>query len=274
MTGNKKEGTHMKVYISTDIEGITDVTTWNETDLEKPESRAACEQMTAEVAAACEGALKAGAGEILVKDAHWHARNILHERLPREVRLIRGWGKEPLSMLQGMDGSYAGLMMIGFHSRGGGAGSPIEHTLDPDFVHVRINERFASEFLVFAYAAAWLKVPVVFVSGDQALVDEVKSINPHISTVAVKQAVGDSTVNIHPADAVDRIREGAASALQGDLKKCLVDLPEKFRVEIRFKEHKHAKRSGFYPGARLEDPFTVVFETEDYFEVLRFFFFM
>ena len=51
----------MKIYISADIEGITDVTHWDETNLDKPDSRAACEQMTAEVAAACEGAVKAGA---------------------------------------------------------------------------------------------------------------------------------------------------------------------------------------------------------------------
>lgn len=264
----------MKIYITADIEGITDVTHWDETNLEKPDSRAACEQMTAEVAAACEGAVKAGAGEILVQDAHWLARNIEHGKLPREARLIRGWDKGPMSMVQGLDKSFDGLAMIGFHSRGGGAGSPIEHTNDPGYVHLRINERFASEFLVFAYAAAWVGVPVPFVSGDQALVDEVKSINPHITTVAVKQGVGDSTVNIHPAQAVEQIRAGAEKAFKADLKKCLVTLPENFRAEIQYKDHTKARRSSFYPGAIPVDPFTVAFESTDYFEVLRFFMFM
>ncbi|MGA9398086.1 MAG: M55 family metallopeptidase [Anaerolineaceae bacterium] len=264
----------MKIYISADIEGITDVTHWDETNLEKPDSRAAAAQMTAEVAAACEGALKAGAKDILVKDAHWLARNIEHGKLPREVRLIRGWGQHPLSMVQGLDKTFDGLAMIGFHSRGGGAGSPIEHSMDPGFVHVRINDRFASEFLIFAYTAAWLGVPVVFVSGDQALMDEVKSVNPHITTLAVKEGVGNSTVNIHPALAVERIRDGMARALKGDLKKCLLALPEKFRVEIRFKDHTKARHASFYPGACAIDPFAVGFETGDYFEVLRFFHFM
>jgi D-amino peptidase len=239
----------MKIYISADIEGITDVTCWDETNLDKPDSRAACEQMTAEVAAACEGAVKAGASEILVKDAHWLARNIDHHKLPREANLIRGLGQTPLSMVQGLDKDFAALALIGFHSRGGGAGSPIEHTNDPSYVHVRINERFASEFLIFGYAAAWLGVPLAFVSGDQALVDEVKSVNPAITTVAVK-------------------------ALKGDLKHCLVALPDKFKVEIRFKDHPKAKRAGFYPGVITVDPFTVGFESDDYFDVLRFFMFM
>jgi D-amino peptidase len=177
-------------------------------------------------------------------------------------------------MVQGLDKDFTALALIGFHSRGGGAGSPIEHTNDPSYVHVRINERFASEFLIFAYAAAWLGVPLAFVSGDQALVDEVKSVNPVITTVAVKQGVGESTVNLHPDLAVERIRDGMAQALKGDLKHCLVALPEKFRVEIRFKDHPKAKRAGFYPGVITVDPFTVGFETDDYFDVLRFFMFM
>lgn len=264
----------MKIYVSADIEGITDVTHWDETNLDKPDSRAACEQMTAEVAAACEGAVKAGAKDILVKDAHWLARNIDHHKLPREARLIRGWTQHPLSMLQELDQSFDGVMLVGYHARGGSGGSPLEHTNDPGYVHLRINDLYASEFLVFAYAAAWVGVPVPFVSGDQWLVDQVKSINPNIITVAVKQGIGEATLSIHPDVAVERIREAAEKALKGDVKKCLVALPEKFQVEIRFKDHTKAKKAGFYPGAIQVDPFTVSFETGDYFEVLRFFSFV
>ena len=60
----------MKVFISADIEGITGVTHWNETELGHAEYQAAREQMTAEVVAACEGALEAGAQEIWIKDSH------------------------------------------------------------------------------------------------------------------------------------------------------------------------------------------------------------
>lgn len=264
----------MKIFISADIEGITDVTHWDETNLDKPDSRAACEQMTAEVAAACEGAVKSGANDILVKDAHWLARNIDHHKLPKQARLIRGWTQHPLSMLQELDKSYAGVMLVGFHARGGSGGSPLEHTNDPNYVHLRINDLYASEFLVCAYAAAWMGVPVLLVTGDQWLVDQVKSINPNITTVAVKQGIGEATVNMHPDLAVEHIREAAEIALKGDLKKCLVALPGKFHVEIRFKEHHKARRAGFYPGVITVDPFTVGYETDDYFEVLRFFMFM
>ena len=56
----------MKVYISCDIEGIAGITDWEEatkTHGTYPEFR---EEMTAEVLAACEGAIAAGATEILI----------------------------------------------------------------------------------------------------------------------------------------------------------------------------------------------------------------
>ena len=90
----------MKIYISADIEGVTGVTHWDETDLTKGEYNQFREQMTAEVVAACEGALEAGATEIWVKDAHDSARNIIAAKLPQAAKLIRGWSGHPFIMVQ------------------------------------------------------------------------------------------------------------------------------------------------------------------------------
>ena len=52
------------------MEGITGVTHWDEVDHDKPVYGQFQKQMSLEVAAACEGALEAGAKEIWVRDAH------------------------------------------------------------------------------------------------------------------------------------------------------------------------------------------------------------
>ena len=59
------------------------------------------QRMTAEAVAACEGALAAGATEIVVRDAHGSGRNILQEQLPREAKLIRGWSGHPYANILG-----------------------------------------------------------------------------------------------------------------------------------------------------------------------------
>jgi len=260
----------VKVYISADIEGVTGVTHWDETQLEKDEFKAPREQMTAEVVAACEGALQAGATEIWVKDAHHTARNLIAAKLPQQVRLIRGWSGHPLMMVQELDSSFRAAMFIGYHSRAGGAGSPLAHTMSGRLDYLSINGRFASEFLLHGYAAAYVKAPVVFVSGDKGLCDEVAEVNAHIHSVAVKEGIGGSTISIHPAIATARIKEGAFKAVSGDVAACTLDLPPQFTVEARFKDHFEAFNRGWYPGARQTDPKTVQFVSEDYFEVLRF----
>jgi D-amino peptidase len=112
-------------------------------------------------------------------------------------------------------------------------------------------------------------VPLVFVAGDAGLCEEARSLNPNILTTAVKQGVGGSTVSIHPHLAVERIREGARTALEGDVSRCQIQLPGRFSVEIEYRDHAQAYRSSFFPGASQKSPHAIQFETDDYFEVLR-----
>jgi len=79
----------MKIYISADIEGITGATHWDETDKKHSDFEEFRNQMTAEVNAACEAALKSGATEIWVKDAHASGRNLIPSKLTRSVKIIR-----------------------------------------------------------------------------------------------------------------------------------------------------------------------------------------
>jgi D-amino peptidase len=261
----------MKVLISADIEGITGTTVWDETEKKHPDYAEFREQMTAEVAAACEGALNAGASEILVKDAHDSARNLIPERLPREARLSRGWSGHPYLMVDGLDFSYGALMMIGYHSRAGSGANPLSHTMTGSVTQVKINGRLADEFTINAYTAALERVPVAFVSGDAGLCADAASLVPGVTTVAVKQGVGHATINIHPHLAVEQIRAGVQKALQGDLLRCRLALPDHFQVEMHYKEHTKAYGVSFFPGASLKDDLTVQFDAQQYFDVLRFF---
>ncbi len=263
----------MKIFISSDIEGVTGATHWNETDKAHADYAEFREQMTAEVAAACEGALSAGATEIVIKDAHWTGRNLIAAKLPREARLIRGWTQDPYSMMAGLDESFHAALMTGYHSRAGSDTSPLAHTLTGRVVSLKINDRYASEFLINAYTAGWLRVPVVFLSGDDGICQDAAAFLPNLTTVAVMEGTGNATSSLHPALAVERIRSGVEKALKGDAARCRVAMPPHFVTEVRYKEHTTARQVSFFPGARLIEPHVVQFEADDYFEVLRFFMF-
>ena len=264
----------MKVYISADIEGVTGVTHWDEADRQNPDYKEFREQMTAEVSAACEGALAAGAREIWVKDAHASARNLIAAKLPKQTRLIRGWSGHPFSMVQELDGGFHAMLMVGYHSRAGSGANPLAHTHSGKIASLKINGHLASELLIHALAAAYVRVPLVFVSGDQGICDEAADLIGDIATVAVKRGIGDASINIHPHMAIEKIGEGVHIALQGDVSKCNLTLPEFFEVEIIYKEHAVAHRASFFPGADLKQPHCVGFDSADYFEVLRLFAFV
>jgi D-amino peptidase len=264
----------LKIYISADIEGITGITHPDETLKSKSDYADFQKQMTAEVVAVCEGAIEAGATEILVRDAHDTGRNIIASRLPEEVKILREWSGHPFSMVQGIDESYDAAVFTGYHSRAGSDTNPLAHTLTGSSMHIKINDRFASEFLINSYAAASVGVPVVMITGDKGICDEASDLNPDIHTVAVSEGAGTSNISIHPNLATKRIKEAAKMALSGDKSKCKIALPHKFEVEILYKDNRLAYKTSFYPGARLDGTHTVRYDCTDYLDVLRLLIFM
>jgi len=261
----------MKIFISADIEGTTGITDWNEAKYDNSiEYKQFQMQMTEEVSAACRGANIAGAKEIYVKDAHASAKNIIAANLPENVNLIRGWSGHPYLMVQGVDETFDAAIMIGYHSSANSAGNPLAHTISSSKVaSITINDVPASEFLIYSLACNSIGVPVVFVSGDKNLCEQVKLFNKNIKTVSVSNGIGSSTTSIHPKRSLKLIEDGVAQAVSMNPDKCKTELPEYFVVEISFHSHVKAYHSSFYPGMVQKDVKTVIFETDDYFEVLR-----
>lgn len=260
----------MKVFISADMEGTCGITTWPETERSTGTDYVPYQKlMTGEVVAACEGAIAGGATDILVKDAHDSARNIDTTALPKICRILRGWTGDLFTMMSGLDDSFDAVGYTGYHSEATALGNPLSHTMNGENEYVLINGRKTSEFLMNTYTAAYCKVPVVFVSGDQQLCDFAKELIPAITTVPVNQGRGGGVLSIHPAVAVERIRAGMAEAVQ-KADQCHLTLPEHFEVTIRFREHKAAYSKQFYPQAWLEEGKNVCFASDDWYEVLRF----
>ena len=197
----------MKLFISADIEGTTGIARWDET--ENGHSRYAyfAQQMTREVSAACEGAMAAGCTEILIKDAHDSACNLIPDQLPVETRLFRGWGSDFFGMVAGLDETYDGVFFTGYHSGAGMDTNPLSHTMNRQNNFVRINGIIAPELMINSLTAAYLGVPVRLVTGDQGLCDWMHKFSPNTETVAVSEGHGRGSIAIHPKKALELIRD-------------------------------------------------------------------
>lgn len=260
----------MKMYISADIEGVAGLTSWSETDLSHRDSATYIKQLAKDINVVCEVATEKGYNEIIINDAHDTGRNLSGEMFPSNVKIIRGWSGHPLCMLEGLDDTFDCVVFVGFHSGAGSNDNPISHTMSNRKVReIKINNKIANEFLIFAYAASYIGVPVVLVTGDQGLCDYVNGVNASIKTVSTKEGFGGATISKHPNVVIEEIEQNSHEILDGDKSKCLINLPEEFEVQVTFKKHEDAYKASFYRDTELlEDGYTIEYKSTDYFDVL------
>lgn len=239
-----------RYFISVDIEGITDVTFWSETEAGKVGYDAACEQMTRETAAACRAVLAAG-GLPVVRDGHGGACNIRHIDLPEGAELMRGWACHPGSMMAGLDGTFSGVIYIGYHAPAGSDGSPLAHTSEYEQIRwAKLNGKLASEFTMNSLYAASLGVPSLFLSGDEAICRMAEAEIPGLSTVAVKRCKGNSTWNIHPKTAEKAIEEAVAKQLAAGAPP-VPEVPETLVLDLCLPTHQAVRSARRLPGVEV-----------------------
>ena len=259
----------MKVFICADMEGITTTTTWKEVDQSYWSYGLHAKQMTEEVLACIQGVKQAGATEIVVKDAHESATNIDPTRMPAGVILLRNWSGHPYQMVEGIDRTFDAALFVGHHSAAGRTGNPTSHTMTARCNYLKLNGMIASEFLLYSYACALEGVPTVFLSGDRMLCEDSKDLHPKLVTCAVKDGSGAITMNYSTEDTIARIRELSEQALTQNLNHALAELPDYFEAEFCFKEHTWAEAASYFPGVIRKNENTVLFQSDNFFEVLR-----
>lgn len=260
-----------KIYVSCDMEGTAGVCSWNQVDPSNAHEYPIYRRyMTREVRAAIEGAREGGVTEILVNDSHWSMHNLLFDELPCDdgVRVLSGAPK-PRSMGQGLDGSFGGVFLTGYHAKAGDSAA-LAHTMTELVYSVSVNGTSCSEALIFAALAGSYGVPVVLVTGDRTIVDEIAEFLPWAVGVAVKESIGFSSVNsLTPRAAQDAIRAGAREAVTRieDAKPFTFDPPYELIVETLGVEH--ADMIELMPQFRRIGTRAVRFGANDYRSLLR-----
>lgn len=260
----------MKVYISCDIEGISGVVAAAaQTSPEGKDYVRARELMTAEVNAAVAGAVKAGATEIVVNDAHGPMTNILIEKIDPAATLVTGAPK-PLSMMQGIGPEFQAVVLVGYHSRQGTAGV-LSHTISGGSVaNIWVNDILVGETGINAGIAGHYGVPIVLVTGDDEVAREAKELLPHIHAATVKWAVNRQSARcLAPVKARQVIEDATVKALAGldSAKIWLPGSPVTFKIE--FKDSGMADNAARLPYSKVLDPRTLSFTADDYLTAFR-----
>lgn len=246
-----------KLFISVDMEGITGVIQPAQLGPGGFEYGQAREWATGEVNAAIDAARAAGVREFVVCDSHGNAQNLLLDKLPVDVRVVRGFPR-PLEMMEGIDPSFDGVLLIGYHASEWNVNAVRSHTISSGrLLGIKLQGSYVMEAVFNAAIAGHFGVPVLFISGDRAAVGELQKTLPHVEGVVVKEPLGfHSALTVTPTRGRQMIAEGVERAIRGAAKAAPYRLKTPIDLEVGFKFTPDAERAAFVPGlARVDAHF-------------------
>ena len=253
----------LKVFISVDMEGIAGVISESECSPKGSDYDYFRRIMTLETNAAVEGALAAGATEIVVRDGHGSKTNIFPDLLHKKARLFRGITENPENMMLGIDESFDAVLFIGYHAKAGTAGGILAHTSSGNVIDLSINGVSLPEAGYNALIAGLYDVPVAFIAGDDWICRQAKDLFGDVETVETKQGFGTAELGVHPATVREQIKEKATSALL-DLKRFKpYKMKPPYMMVLKVK-----KAKPLYPGAKETGENEFTFMSSNLLEVL------
>jgi len=252
------QGRPRKIFISVDMEGISGVVQPAQLGPDGFEYQRAREWMTGDVNAAIAGIRDAGPAEILVCDSHGNGQSLLIDKVPDDVRIVRGFPR-PLEMMQGIDETFSAAVFIGYHASEWTANAVRGHTISSArLLGIRLNGAEVSEGIYNAALAGEFGVPVAFISGDRLAVTQLQHVVPSAEGAIVKEPYGYHSANtVTPARGQAMIREGLKRAIGklGSMQPYRVATP--VALEVGFKLTIDAERAAFLPGLARSDAHSV-----------------
>jgi D-amino peptidase len=259
----------MRVYMTTDLEGVAGVLLDSQVGGDSPEYEKARRLLTKEVNAAVAGALAGGATEVLVDDAHWRGFNFVFEELHQGARYVMGTSRPNWlpELYRGFDATF----FIGCHAMAGTQGAVRDHTMSSLSWHnLWVNGKPMGEIGLWVAIAGHYGVPCGLVSGCEKACEEASSLVPGIETVVTKKGLSRYSAVLEPADRVQQmIREKAETALATVKRIRPYRVGEPVELRIEYNVTGQADGVGVIPGRERVDSRTVAYRAPNIVDAIK-----
>ena len=259
-----------KIYIVTDLEGVSGVCKFDQVGGEGQKVTDAFNILKSELNSAIDACKESGVAEIVIWNGHGVTGSIKLEDIRSGVKFVIG---DVLYPAYGIDKTFDGIMLIGQHPMNGTENGVLEHSFcNGVYTNVYLNGRRIGEAGLLAAIAGYFDVPMIFLSGDTAAVKEAKSIDKNITTVAVKDGFSRTgTITLHPSDAGQLIAENVKKglALAGKMKPWKLKGP--VTIKIEYSTTSPADRNSLVPGVKRTGPKSISYTGKNIIEVAKIF---
>lgn len=260
----------LKIHISVDLEGIAGAVTDAQLGEGGFEYQRFREFATAEAVTAVEAAFEAGATEVLVADSHGNGQNLLIEKFPENVKVIRSWPRK-LGMMQGIEeGGFDGAIYIGYHSSTNYMTGVRAHTKSSaSLTSLKLNGVIAGESYFNAAIAGEYGTPIIMISGDDAAVKEAQdSIGNGMEGAVVKWDYSfHSAKSLHPAAARKLIAEKVKAAVGRIEEFKPLKLEGPITMDISFKNYRVSEMLAYLPQFERIDSHSIRYVGPDMIDV-------
>lgn len=232
----------MKFIIAVDLEGTAcTVGVPNKTLSEMKNYEFACRQAVKEANAAARALFDSGADEVYIWDNHGSSLNLEYDQIDERCSIILGNDAE--RRWPGLDETFSGVILIGYHPRDNTPDGVLAHTFSSvAYQWIKINDKEVGEIAIDAAVAGEIGVPVILVSSDDKGVVEAKEVMPWIETVETKKGLGRNlAISKHPVAVCDEIyiKTRTAVSRMDEMKPLLLGSP--LKLQIRYKRLENAQ---------------------------------
>lgn len=265
----------MRVVFWTDMEGIGGILHWDHVNGGSPLYEEGRRLYTGEISAAVRGAKRGGATSILAVDGHgagqcWTFNSWIKDQLEPGAQYVSGhrWG----CYVDPFKDECDALLVVGAHAMGGTADGVLSHTMSASsWYSCWINGRETGEVGLMAAIAGSFDIPLIFVSGDEAVCRETRAfVGDSVVTAPVKKGLGRFTARYLPAHDSQALIESKVAQALSDKSKWPKPLKLESPVELKI-EFMHPDRTNDFRGNRegieIVGPRTVVSRGPDFWTV-------
>ena len=180
-----------KFMIRCDVEGVSGVVDYEQATPGSPEFHVGEAMLMSDLTALVKGLNEGGADEIWIYDEHYHGRNVELAALPENCFVICGKPPYKKNWAGGLDATFTGLILLGFHSKNG-TGELLHHSYEPDIRELLLNGTSVGEIGIETAIAGDYDVPLIMITADSAGIEEARAIAPEVEGVSVKTSLCES----------------------------------------------------------------------------------
>ena len=269
----------MKVFVISDMEGISGIATPAQTNAGEPLYQEGRKLYTEEINATVRGAKAAGASEIVVMDCHGAGKghdfnSLIAEDLDPDCEFVvqEEWTEYTGFLESGADAA----LFVGMHAMAGTRDGVLNHTVSGvDWQNLWFNETQVGESGINAALCGTWGCPVLMVTGDEAACREGKELlGDELTTVRVKQGLAVKSARmLAPRRARELVEAGAKQAL-ADLKAVPPYDPGKpCEIKVEYKWTQPPSKLRHRAGVELLEPRLLVSRAENWWTAWKQFFF-